>query len=326
MTITRRSFGLGAATAFALPSWAKAQAYPSKPVRVIVPFSAGSGLDVSARIVTQYLSETAKTSFVMENREGANGIIGTSVAARSAPDGHTLLFVSPPFTNAYLMVPEPTYDPVKDFKPIARLVTNPILVVCDPNQPFKSFKELVAHIKANPGRVQYATSGKGSSSHLEGFLILKRYGLQAEDIPYKSFGTAITDAIAGRVHFFLSAFPALFPHVQSGAVRPLVVGSASRSKMLSDVPTLAEEYGEPGYEAGVWYGMLAPAGTPDDVVKFLFEKLQIAVANTDMRQKIEAAGNELVVMPTAQFASFIQQDRDKWGQIIQELGLKQLKT
>ena len=326
MTMTRRAFALSAAAGIALPHVAKAQAYPSKPVKIIVPFSTGSGLDVSARIVAQYLSETAKASFVIENRDGANGIIGTSVVARAAPDGHTLAFVSPPFTNAYLMAPDPSYDPVKDFKPIARLVTNPILIVCAPSQPFTTFKELVAHIKANPGKVQYATSGKGSSSHLETSLILKRYDLQAEDIPYKSFGTAIADAIAGRVNFFLSAFPALLSHVQSGSVRPLVVGSARRSSILTEVPTLAEEYGTPGFEAGVWYGMLAPAGTPDDVIGYLYEKLQAAASGSALRQKIEAAGNELSVMPTVEFGSFIRQDRDKWSKVIEELGLKQLKT
>ncbi len=322
----RRTLLLSSAAALTMPQIARAQSYPSKPIKVIVPFSAGSGVDVSARIIMQLLAEETKASFVVENRDGANGIVGTTVVARSAPDGYTLAFVSPPFTNAYLMAPDPSYDPVADFKPISRLVTNPVLIVAAPNQPFTTFKELIEYAKKNPGRVQYATSGKGSSSHLETALILQRYDIKAEDIPYRSFGTAISDTAAGRVNFFLSAFPALLPHVQSGSVRPLVVGSAQRSRILADVPTLAEEYGTPGFESGVWYGMLAPAGTPDEIITFTNDKLQALAASGVMKQKLEAAGNELAFMPTSTFASFIRQDRDKWAKVIDQLGLKQLKN
>ena len=328
MNISRRNVLLSlSATALTTMPWqAKAQEYPSKPIRLIVPFGPGTGVDVTARIFSQFLSEEMKTGVVVENRDGAGGIIGTVAAAKSPPDGYTIMFVSAPVTSSHMLQPEATYDPVRDFKPIARVVTNPLLLVAAPNQPYKTFKELIAYMKANPGRVQYATSGKGSSSHLETELITQKYQLQAIDIPYKSFAPAITDVIAGRVGFFLSAFSALLPHIKAGSVNALASGAATRSKLLPDVPTLAEEYGDPSYEGGVWYGMMAPASTPDDIIAKVYEKVKVVVANPAFREKIESGGSQVAPMATAEFAKLVRTDTEKWGKVLESLGLKQLKS
>ncbi len=328
MSISRRNvlLSLSATALTAMPWRASAETYPSRPVRLIVPFGAGTGVDVTARIFAQFLTEEMKTSVFVENRDGAGGIIGTVAAAKSPPDGYTLMFVSAPVTSAHMLQPDPTYDPVKDFKPIVRVVTNPLLLVAGPNQPYKTFKELIAYMKANPGRVQYATSGKGSSSHLETELINQKYQVQAIDIPYKSFGPAISDVIAGRVGFFLSAFSALLPHIKAGSVRALASGAAKRSPLLPDVPTFAEEYGEPGYEGGVWYGIMAPVGTPDDIIATVYEKVKVVMANPSLRDKIEAGGSQLSLLPTAEFAKLVRTDTEKWGKVLESLGLKQLKS
>jgi tripartite-type tricarboxylate transporter receptor subunit TctC len=326
MDVTRRNVVLSAAATLALPRLALAQEYPSRAIRMVVAFSAGSGIDVAARIIAQFMSEEMKTSVVVENRDGANGTIGTVSTAKSAPDGYTLAFVSPPFTNAHFMVPDATYDPVKDFKPVARLATNPIMIVAAPSQPFKNFKELIAYAKANPGIVQYATSGKGSSSHLYTALIAQRYQLQMTDIPYRAFAMAISDIIGGRVHFFLSSYSALLPHVQKGSVNALVVGMPQRSPVLPNVSTLAEEYGDPKTDLRTWYGILAPAGTPDSVVKYLYEKLEIVMAKPALREKLEATGSSVTVMPTKEFETFIREDRDQVRKVIESLGLMQLKS
>lgn len=326
MNLTRRNLVLSAAATIALPRIAQAQEYPSRAIRLVVAFSAGSGIDVAARIIAQFMSEEMKIGVVVENREGANGTIGTVATAKSSPDGYTLAFVSPPFTNSHFMVADKTYDPVDDFKPVARLATNPIMVVAAPNQPFQSFKELIAYAKANPGRVQYATSGKGSSSHLYTALIAQRYQIDMIDIPYRAFAQAISDVIAGRLHFFLSSYSALLPHVQKGSVNALVVGMPQRSPVLPNVPTLAEEYGDPRTDMRTWYGLLAPAGTPDSVVKYLYAKLEVVMANPALREKLEATGSTVSLMPTKEFETFIREDRDQVKKVIESLGLMQLKS
>jgi tripartite-type tricarboxylate transporter receptor subunit TctC len=323
MKINRRDVMLSAAASLMLPSMAHAQSYPTKPIKFILAFSAGTGVDVAARIFAQYLGEELKTTVVVENRTGANGTIGTVMAAREPPDGYSLTFVSPPFTNAQLMVPDKTYDPVKDFKPIARLAMNPVMIVAGKEQPFKNFKELVAFAKANPGRVQYATSGKGASSHIYTEQIAMRYGLKMIDIPYKNFSAAITDVIAGRVHFFLSSYSALLPQAQAGAVNALVVGTQERSPVLPNVSTLAEEYGEKDTYVRTWYGLMAPAGTPDSIVNFLYEKLRAVVANPEFKKKLEATGSVATLMPPKEFGEFIVKDRDESTEIIKKLGLLQ---
>jgi tripartite-type tricarboxylate transporter receptor subunit TctC len=326
MDVTRRFVVLSAAATLALPRSAEAQGYPSRAIKMVVAFSAGSGVDVAARIIAQYLGEEMKTGVVVENRDGANGTIGTVATAKAPPDGYTLAFVSPPFTNAHFMVADATYDPVNDFKPVARLATNPIMVVAAQSQPFKTFKELIAYAKVNPGRVQYATSGKGSSSHLYTALIAQRYQLEMTDIPYRAFSMAISDIIAGRIHFFLSSYSALLPHVQKESVNALVVGMPQRSPVLPSVPTLAEEYGDPRTDLRTWYGLMAPAGTPDNIVKYIYDKLEVVMANPSLREKLEATGSTVSLMPTKQFETFIREDRDQSKNVIESLGLMQLKT
>ncbi len=301
------------------------QGYPSKPVKLVVAYGAGAGVDVAARFVAEAMTEQMKTSVVVENREGAGGIIGTVAVAKSTPDGYTLLFASEPVTTSQLLQETPPYDPIRDFTAIARVVVNPLILVASPNAPYKTFKELIAYIKANPGKLSYATSGKGSSSHLETELIKQRYGLDITDVPYKSFGPALTDTVADRVGFFLSAYGALLPQIKSGNVRALAIGSPTRSELLPDVPTFAEELGVPDYRVDVWYGIMAPAGTPADVVAKLTEQVGKALENPQLREKIKKSGAEVSMLPPAQFSALIRSDTDKWTRTVNSIGFKALQ-
>ncbi len=325
MTSSAWTFVLACAGLVATWQPAGAQTYPSAPVKMVVAYGPGAGVDVAARVVVQGLSAQMKANVYVENRDGAGGIIGTVAVAQSPPDGYTLLFASEPVTTSQLLQPTSPYDPVKDFKPVARVITNPLILVASPNAPYKTFKELIAYIKASPQVLSYATSGKGSSSHLETELILQKYGLQMQDVPYKSFGPALTDTITNRVSFFLSAYSALLPSIKSGQVRALVIGSPQRSKDLPDVPTLADETGDSNYHADVWYGILAPARTPDAVVAVLNDQITKAMQTPWMADKIKQLGDEVALGSPTEFAEQVRSDTAKWTRVVKSIGLDKLQ-
>jgi tripartite-type tricarboxylate transporter receptor subunit TctC len=306
----------------AMPHPADAQTYPSKPIRMIVAYGAGSGADIIARIVAEKLSEQMKNNVFVENRDGAGGLIGTIAAARSAPDGYTLLLAPTTLTVAHALQAEPPYDPVKDFVGITRVSILPVVIVASPNAPYTTFKELVAYIKANPGKLNYATSGKGSPSHLEIELIKQTYGLDVPDVPYKNFGQAITDTIAGRVGFYPPVLPAALPHIKSGKVRALAIGTPRRSEQVPEVPTLAEQLGAPGYQSSVWYGVVAPAGLPADIVARLHEEIAKALENPQVRARITGTGAEVSMAPPAEFGAQIRAETEKWTKLVRALKLR----
>lgn len=316
---------LACATMVVLPSQAVAQAYPSKPVKMIIAYGAGAGVDVAGRLLAEAMSQQMKESVFVENRDGAGGIIGTLAAAKSAPDGYTLLFASEPVTTAQLLTTPQPYDPVKEFTAVTKVITNPLILVASVNAPYKTFKELIAYTKANPGKVSYATSGKGSSSHLETELIKQRYVLDMTDVPYKSFGPALTDTIANRVGFFLSAYGALLPHIKAGNLRALAIGTKTRSDLLPEVPTFAEELGLPDYEVKVWYGILAPAGTPPDIVAKINEQVVKTLDNPQLLEKYKSSGAQVAILGPAQFAALVRSDTEKWAKVVNSIGFKTLQ-
>jgi tripartite-type tricarboxylate transporter receptor subunit TctC len=299
-----------------------ADSYPTRPLRIIVAYGPGSGADTVARILSEHLSTALKTSVVIDNREGAGGAIGTQAAARSAADGYTLLFAPTTLTVSPHLQSAVKYDPVKDFAPIMRVAILPLAVVTSQKAPFNTLAGLIDYAKAHPGELSYATSGKGSPSHLEMELLRKRYGLDIRDVPYRNVGQAMTDTISGQVSFYFPTFPSALPHITSGNVRGLAIGSATRSEKAPTLPTIAEALGLPSYESNVWYGLLAPAGTPKDIVTRLYAETSKLLDNPQIKKQIEDTGAVVWPMATEPFTAFIKSENAKWGGLVQELGLK----
>ncbi|ASI70261.1 MULTISPECIES: Bug family tripartite tricarboxylate transporter substrate binding protein [Diaphorobacter] len=319
---TRRTLlaSLAVAAAGALPLGALAQNFPTKPITIIVPFSAGGTTDILARIVGQGLTTELGQSVVVDNKPGAGGNIGGSLAAKAAADGYTL-FMGTVGTHAinqslYKKMP---FDPVKDFAPLSRVATVPNLLVAHPSQPFKTVKEMIAYAKANPGKITFGSPGSGASPHVSGELFKSMTGTDLLHIPYKGSAPAMTDLLGGQTSVMFDNMPSAIQHVRSGKLRPIAVTTAKRSPELPDVPTIAEA-GVPGYEATSWFGMFAPAGTPKPVLDKLHAALIKVLNQADVKKKIAEQGGDVVAETPAQFAAFIQAESVKWGKVVKESG------
>ena len=262
---------------------ALAQAYPTKPVTIIVPFAAGGTTDILARIIGQALTAELGQSVVVDNRAGAGGNIGGQAAAKATPDGHTLFMgtVGTHAINASLYKKMP-FDPVKDFAPLTRVANVPNLLVANPAQPYKSVKDLIAYAKANPGKVNFGSSGNGSSIHLSGELFKSLAKVDMQHVPYKGSAPAVTDLLGNQIGIMFDNMPSAIQHVRSGKLAPLAVTTAKRSPELPNVPTIAEA-GVPGYEATSWFGMFAPAGTPAPVLAKLNAAIVKVLAQPDVK-------------------------------------------
>lgn len=305
------------------PLVAHAQAWPTRqPIKMIVAYGPGSGADIVGRILAEQLSKQLGQSVVVENRDGAGGSIGTTMAAKSPADGYTILMAPTTLTVSPALQANPTYDPVKDFTPVTRVAVQPMSIVTSLDAPYNSLKEMIAYAKANPGKLSYGTSGKGSPSHLEMEMINSMLGLKMQDVPYKSFGSAISDTISGQVSFYFPTFPAALPHIKGGKVKPLAVGSTERAPQAPQIPTIAEELGKPGYEVSVWYGVVAPAGVPQDVVQRLHGEIVKALDLPAVREKISNTGAVVSVAPPDKFAQQVRDETAKWGKMVRELNLK----
>jgi tripartite-type tricarboxylate transporter receptor subunit TctC len=300
-----------------------AQTYPDKPIRLVVGFGPGSGADTIARILAEKLADRMKTSVVVENREGAGGAIGTTMAAKAAPDGYTLLLGASPMTVSPHMQAAPAYDPVKDFVPILRVAELPLLLITSPNAPFKTLKELVAYAKQNPRKLSYATSGLGSPSHLGVEMFRQAVGIEVVPVPYKNVGQAMTDALAGTVSFYFPGLPGALPQVKSGKGRALAIGATSRSPKLPEVPTLAEELGVKGLEVITWYGLMAPAGTPREITTRLQSEMTRVMEMPDTRERLTATGVDVSVGSAEEFAAQVRSDSARYARLVRELGLKE---
>ena len=313
----------GAHAAFALAfffSAATAQDYPAKPIKLIVPFPPGGGTDISARTLANKVSESAKWTFVIENKPGAGGNLGVEQAVKSPADGYTLVIgqTSNLAINPALYAKLP-YDPLKDLSPVALVVSAPVVLVVAANSPYKSFADLLAAAKIQP--VTCASPGNGTVSHLAGELLQRAAGVKLTHVPYKGAAQALTDTLGGQVQSFMSSVPSALAHIRSGRLRALAVTSAKRSPELPAVPTIAES-GYPGFEANTWYGLLAPAGTPVSIVARLNDEVNRALATREVRERLTSEGGETLGGSPAQFAAFLAAEHAKWGRVVRESGAK----
>ncbi len=312
---------LAIAAVGSVPATAFAQAaYPTKPVTIIVPFAAGGTTDILARIVGQALTAELGQSVVVDNRAGAGGNIGGSLAARAAPDGYTLFMgtVGTHAINASLYK-KMSFDPIKDFAPLTRVANVPNLLVANPAQPFKTVPELIAYAKANPGKLNFGSSGSGSSIHLSGELFKSMAKVDMVHVPYKGSAPAVTDLLGNQIGIMFDNMPSAIQHVRSGKLVPIAVTTAKRSPELPNVPTIAEA-GVPGYEATSWFGMFAPAGTPAPVLAKLNTALVKVLNQADVKKKINDQGAETMSETPEQFAAFIKAESLKWGKVVKESG------
>ncbi len=322
--IPRRGLIAAAAAAAActlLPGLAAAQgAFPSKTITIIVPFAAGGTTDILARVVAQGMGAELGQPVVVDNRAGAGGNIGGQLAARAPADGYTLFMgtVGTHAINAALYKKMP-FDPIKDFAPLTRVANVPNLLVANPAQPFKTVQELIAYAKANPGKINFGSSGSGSSIHLSGELFKSMAKVDMQHVPYKGSAPAVTDLLGNQIAIMFDNMPSAIQHVRSGKLRAIAVTTAKRSPELPDVPTIAEA-GVPGYEATSWFGMFAPAGTPAPVVAKLNATIVKVLAQPDIKKKLAEQGAEAAGETPEQFAAFIQKESVKWGKVVKESG------
>ena len=323
-TFSRRN-GLKALAAAAMlasgmPAAMAQDSFPSKPINIIVPFSAGGTTDILARIVGQALTVELGQSVIIENRPGAGGNIGGQAAARAAADGYTLFMgtVGTHAINAALYAKMP-FDPIKDFAPLTRVANVPNLLVAHPKQPFTTVKELIAYTKANPGVVNFGSSGSGSSIHLSGELFKSMTQLDMVHVPYKGSAPAVTDLLGNQISIMFDNMPSAIQHVRSGKLRPIAVTTAKRSPELPDVPTVAEA-GVPGYEATSWFGLWAPVKTPADIQTKLHAAIAKVLKDPAVAKKIGEQGGEVVIDTPAQFDAFIKAEAAKWGKVVKESG------
>ena len=311
-----------AALVVAVPLQATAQTYPNKPVRLIVPFPAGGTTDLLARAMAQKFSEALGQQFVVDNRPGAGGNIGADIVAKSAPDGYTLLMgtVGTHAINPSLYAKMP-YDHVKDFVPVVLVAGVPNVLVVNPGVPVKTVAELIKAAKDQPGSINFASSGNGTSIHLSGELFKSLTGVQMAHIPYKGSAPALTDLLGGQVQIMFDNLPSALPHIKSGKLRALAVTSSKRAPALPDLPTIAES-GVPGFEASSWFGILAPAGTPRDIVMRINVEANKALQSAEMKEKLLGQGAEAVGNPPEFFADTIRTETTKWAKVVKDSGAK----
>ena len=305
-----------------LASGAWAQSYPTKPIRLVVPFPPGGATDILARAVAVKLTDTWGQPVVVDNRPGAGGNIGSELVAKAAPDGYTLEMgtVGTHAINASLYAKMP-YDHVKDFAPVILVAGVPNVLVVNPSLPVNSVQELIAYAKANPGKLNFASSGSGTSIHLSGELFKVMAGVQMTHIPYKGSAPALQDLIGGQVQLMFDNLPPSLPQIKAGKLRALAVTSATRSPALPDTPTIAES-GLPGYEASSWFGVLAPAGTPPAIIAKLNAEIGAWLATPEAKEKMLALGANAAGGTPEDFAKHIAAETAKWQKVVKESGAK----
>ena len=320
MLLTRRTTLALAAAVFT--SGAFAQAYPSKAIRIIVPFPPGGGTDIIARETSQKVATTTGWTFVIENKPGAGGNLGVDAVAKSPADGYTLVLgqTSNLAINPTLYAKMP-YDVPKDLAPIVLVANAPLVMVTGTNSPYKTLADAVAAAKAKPGNVNFASPGNGTVAHLTSELFQKAAGVKTQHVPYKGANQALTDVISGNVELYMSSVPTLIGQIKQGKLRALAVTSAKRVDDLPDVPTINES-GYKGFDAGTWFGLLAPAGTPKDVIAKLNAEFNKALQQPDLRKKLGDEGADPLGGTPEQFATLIKEDAVRWGAVVKDSGTK----
>lgn len=299
-----------------------AQEYPAKPVRMIIPFPPGGGSDVTGRVVAQALSERLGTQMVVDNRAGAGGIIGTELAANASKDGYTLLVVSLAHViNPWLYDLKGRYDPIKSFAPVAIMAASPVVLVANPGLPVKSVAELLAFARKHPGKLQYASAGVGSVTHLAAELFKYSAKVDMLHVPYKGAGPAMADVVAGHVNLVFGGLLATVSQVRADRLRALGVGSLQRNAILPDVPTISEA-GVPDYETVNWFGLVAPAGTPVRIIDRLSREVAAVQDLQEVRKQLDGDGATVMRMTPAQFGAYMVADMEKWGRMVRAGGIK----
>jgi tripartite-type tricarboxylate transporter receptor subunit TctC len=305
-------------------SWvqsAAAQDYPSRPVRLIVPFGAGGPADVYARVIAQHLHEELKQPFVVEDRPGAGSIIGTDAVAKSAPDGYTLLVMSNTHTTNESLVQNKPFELMRDFVPVATLNYSDLIMVVHPSVPAKDLKEFIALAKSKPGELNYASSGAGTPYHMAGELFKAMSGTNIAHIPHKASGEARNAVIGGHVQMMFDAITTMATNAKAGQVRALGTTGLKRSELTPDIPTVAEA-GVPGYEATIWLGVMAPAGTPKEIVDKLNKGINAVISRPDIKEAWAKQGAVPMVMTPTEFDKYLRDDIAKWANVVKVSGAK----
>lgn len=318
----RRQLLLASVLAAAAPALFAADAYPSKVVTIVVPYAAGGQGDVFARILAQRLTTNLKQTFIVENKSGASGAIGTRYVAKANNDGYTLLLgqTGEMAVNGFVMA-QPGYDAIKDFTPIALIGESPLVLVAPSSSRFSSLRNLIAEAKAKPNSVNYASSGTGTPGHLAAAALALGTKTQMTHVPYKGAGQAMTDVVAGHTDIFMSSAAAAAPHIKNGKLKALAVSTQKRVPALQDVPAVAEET-VPDFHFTLWGGLFAPAGTPDAVVKLLNKEVNAMLADPDFKKRMDSDGVIIRANTPAEFAKLVKDDVSKYGQLVKETGIK----
>ena len=323
MKIPRRRFLLLATGAAALPAistFARAQAYPTRPVRLVLGYTPGGSADLTGRLMGQWLSERLGQPFVIENRPGGGTNIATEVVIRAPPDGYTLLLVAPANAINATLYDKLNFNFLRDSEPVAGIIRFPNVVVVNPSVPVKSIPELIAYAKANPGKLNMASSGNGSTIHMSGELFKMLTGVDMVHVPYRGGAPALTDLIAGQVHVMFDNIPTCAEHVKSGKLRGLAVTSTTRSAVLPDLPTVADFL--PGYEPSAWYGIAAPKGTPPEIIELLNKETNAVLADPRAKARFADVGAFLLPGSVADFTKLLENETDKWGKVVKFSGAK----
>lgn len=299
---------------------AVAGGYPARPVRMVVGLAPGGATDIVARALSQRLSEKLGRSFVVDNRSGAGGTIATAIVAKAPADGYTLLAVSAGYSISAALYSELPYDPIKDLVPVSRLAESPFLLVVHPSLPVKDVKQLITVAKAKPGALNFAFAGNGSSGHLTGELFKSMAGIKTNDIPYKGAGPAMIDVLSGQADLMVANILSSLPHVRSGKLRALALTGGKRSAVIPELPTVSES-GLPGYAVASWYGVLAPKGTPADIVGKLNREINAAMNSLAMKEWLQHDGAEPVEETPEQFGRHIQMEIARWQKVVKQAGI-----
>jgi tripartite-type tricarboxylate transporter receptor subunit TctC len=319
MTIPRRTFlQLAALPAFA--RIAQAQAYPTRPVHIVAAFGAGGGVDITARLIGQWLSERLGQQFVVENRPGAGGNLGTEVVVNAPPDGYTLLLATLPNAVNATLYEKLNFDFIRDIAPVAGIIRVPQVILVHPAVPATTVPELIAYAKANPGKINMASAGSGSAPHLAGELFNAMAGIRMVHVAYRGQGQALPDLIAGQVQVMFATTPGIADFIRTGKLRALAVTTAGRAQVLPELPTVADFV--PGYEASQWYGLGAPRSTPPVIVAKLNTEINAGLADAKMKARLADIGGEVLPGSAAEFGQLIADETEKWAKVVKFAGLR----
>jgi len=323
MKLPRRKFLHLAAGAVAVPAVsriARAQAYPTRPVRLIAPFAPGGGSDMTARLIGQWLSERLGQQFVIDNRPGAASNIATEAVVRASADGHTLLIVGSWNTINATLYDKLSFNFIRDIAPVASVIRDPYVMVVNPSVPAKSVPEFIAYAKDNPRKLNMASPGTGTGPHIGGELFKMMAGVDMVHVPYRGGGPVVTDLLGGQVQVSFASMPSSIQYIRAGKLRALAVTTATRSEALPDVPTVGEFV--PGYEASTWYGVGAPKATPAEIIDKLNKEINAGLADPNIKARIADVGGTVLALSPADFGKFIAEETEKWGKVIRALNIK----